>query len=91
MESNPPPAEQDDEDDVMAPVIIPAQPGWFAKRKDDASHLEPIIAWVIFSVARIGDEPRAIGAVSGKLDAGWFLEYNPSETRRMNNAPKPVA
>ncbi len=64
------------DDDILEPVIIPAQPGWFAKRTSDGLHYQPVIAWVIVSVTRIDDEPRAIGALSGKLDAGWTLEYN---------------
>ena len=66
----------DDEKDVMPPVIIPAQPGWFAKRTDDGSQFQPVIAWAVFSVFHIGDAPKAIGALSGSLDAGWTLEYN---------------
>jgi hypothetical protein len=61
----------------MEPVIIPAQPGWGAKRKNGTQY-QPVIAWVIYSGDEIGDGIRAIGAISGKLDDFmWILEYNP--------------
>ena len=65
------------DNDVMPPVIIPAQPGWYAKRRDDGSQYQPVIAWVILSIEYVGDFTEAIGAISGRLETGWRLEYNP--------------